>query len=317
MHELTIYRRYFFRSACYQAGRGITPTGVQVHSTGANNPWLRRYVAPDDGRIGKNAYDNDHNRDGNVCAHAYIGKQADGTVAVYQTLPWTMQCRLSGSGTNGSANQMGYIGFEVCEDDLTDSAYFHSAVLTMAAKLTAYLCAVFSLDPAEAVRDHAELYRMGLASDHADITRWLEKHHWNMEEFRRLVRQYTDEGVHGTYIECDEESVMYQAKVISEKYLNLRAGKGKTCASLARLSNGTAVDVINDSDPEWWYVRCAGITGYVMRMYLEMMPDDPSVTRVDASPDKGGCLTLESLTAIKALLVPLLQEVETAIQTLK
>ena len=29
---------------CYRAGRTIKPKGVMVHSTGANNPNLRRYA---------------------------------------------------------------------------------------------------------------------------------------------------------------------------------------------------------------------------------------------------------------------------------
>lgn len=63
-----------------------------VHSTGANNPYLRRYVQPDDGELGKNRYDNDWNRPGlPVCVHAFLGKKAGGGIAVYQTLPWEVQ----------------------------------------------------------------------------------------------------------------------------------------------------------------------------------------------------------------------------------
>lgn len=36
----------FTQNACYKAGRKINVKGIMVHSTGANNPWLRRYVAP-------------------------------------------------------------------------------------------------------------------------------------------------------------------------------------------------------------------------------------------------------------------------------
>ena len=42
-------------NACYKAGRKITVKGIMVHSTGANNPWLKRYVGPDDGKLGKSA----------------------------------------------------------------------------------------------------------------------------------------------------------------------------------------------------------------------------------------------------------------------
>ena len=38
---------------CYKTGRKIKPKGIMVHSTGANNPYLRRYVGPDDGLLGR------------------------------------------------------------------------------------------------------------------------------------------------------------------------------------------------------------------------------------------------------------------------
>ena len=47
---------------CYKSDRWITPAGVMVHSTGANNPNLRRYVQPDDGLLGTNPNGNDWNR---------------------------------------------------------------------------------------------------------------------------------------------------------------------------------------------------------------------------------------------------------------
>ena len=31
---------------CYKANRKITPAGIVVHSTGANNPYVKRYVQP-------------------------------------------------------------------------------------------------------------------------------------------------------------------------------------------------------------------------------------------------------------------------------
>ena len=83
---------------CYKTGRTIRPKGVMVHSTGANNPMLRRYVQPlagdaDYGELmtllGKNPNGNSWNRSGtNACVHAFVGKLADGSVAAVQTLPW-------------------------------------------------------------------------------------------------------------------------------------------------------------------------------------------------------------------------------------
>jgi len=70
----------------------MTPKGIMVHSTGANNPNLKRYIQPDDGRLGVNQNGNDWNRPypggGSVCVHAFIGRLADGSIdAVYVPLP--------------------------------------------------------------------------------------------------------------------------------------------------------------------------------------------------------------------------------------
>ena len=217
MRKLTIYRRFLTRSKCYAAGTIQRQRGVQVHSTGANNPNLRRYVQPDDGRLGKNPNNNSHNNPkGDVCASAYIGRLADGTVAVYQTLPWDMRCWLSGQGKNGNANRMGYIGFEICEDSCENAAYFQEAVMGKAVDLTAHLCQMLGVDPwtvvkqfdgaaALSVMDHAELHRIGCASNHGDIGLWLRRYGLTMEDFRLAVDEAMEEGVEVTYIDGESE----------------------------------------------------------------------------------------------------------------
>ena len=85
--ELTIKPCILTQNDCYRKGRYIRPRGVMVHSTGAANPYLRRYLSPDDGRLGEPS--SRHWNQGGVgaCVHAMIGKTADGSVAVYQTRP--------------------------------------------------------------------------------------------------------------------------------------------------------------------------------------------------------------------------------------
>ena len=46
------------KNDCFKAGVKIKPEGIMVHSTGVNNPNLKRYVGPDDGRLGENHYKN-------------------------------------------------------------------------------------------------------------------------------------------------------------------------------------------------------------------------------------------------------------------
>ncbi|MBQ8413029.1 MAG: N-acetylmuramoyl-L-alanine amidase, partial [Lachnospiraceae bacterium] len=164
---------------CYKAGRTITPKGIMVHSTGANNPWLKRYV-PDDGRLGYNQYNNHWNMSGvGACVHGFIGKMADGTVATYQTLPWNWRGWHSASGNKGSANNT-HISFEICEDGLTDATYFR-AVFNEAAELCAYLCKMYNLNPLKDIICHSEGHTMGIASNHGDVMHWFPKHGENMD----------------------------------------------------------------------------------------------------------------------------------------
>ena len=282
---LTVYRRYFYNSDCYKQGTRMTPAGVQVHSTGANNPWLRRYVQPDDGRIGKNINGNDHNRPGGtVCANAYVGKQSDGTVAVYEALPWDMRCWLSGSGSQGNANRLGYAGFEICEDALTDRAYFDAA-MDQAVLLTAYLCREYSIGM-DSVRDHAELHETGLASNHSDITHWLEKFGLTMSWFRDRVQKAMEEGITVEYVDCDEVAVLYQARVTGGGRLNIRSGPGTRYSSIGQVADGSVLDVLEETNADWARVRQGDLVGYAMRMYLEkIVPEDPVEPDIPEDPE--------------------------------
>lgn len=180
---MRLYGALLTHNDCYLRGRTIRPRGVMVHSTGANNPYLRRYIAPDDGRLG--APSPRHWNQGGVgaCVHAMIGKTADGSVAVYQTLPWTMRgwhCGRSGNDT--------HISFEICEDSLTDRTYFQ-ATYQAAVELTAYLCKLYHLDPLAdgVVLCHSEGYKRGIASNHADVMHWWRKFGATMDDFRADV----------------------------------------------------------------------------------------------------------------------------------
>ena len=175
-------------NACYKAGRTITPKGIMVHSTGANNPNLKRYVGPDDGLLGKNQYNNHWNQDKpdgrQVCVHGFIGKLADGSIATYQTLPWNHRGWHGGSGSKGSVNDT-HIGFEICEDGLTDASYFN-AVYKEAAELCAYLCKQYGLTEKNIIC-HSEGYKLGIASNHGDVMHWFPKHGKSMDTFRAEV----------------------------------------------------------------------------------------------------------------------------------
>ena len=183
---------------CYKAGRTITPKGVMVHSTGANNPLVARYVQPVEGQkdeaqlkaeIGGNRNANDWNNPGlDVCTHAFVGRLADGGVGTVQTLPWNHRGWHAGTGTSGGSANNTHIAFEICEDDLTDEGYFRK-VYQEAVELTAMLCKTYNLNPLAdgVVICHSEGYQRGVASNHADVMHWFPKFGKSMDTFRSDV----------------------------------------------------------------------------------------------------------------------------------
>lgn len=186
---MNLNKSFLTNNDCYKAGKKISVKGIMVHSTGANNPWLKRYL-PDDGKIGKNQYGNHWNtaRPGGrqVCVHAFIGKLANGTVATYQTLPWNHR----GWHAGGSANNT-HIGFEICEDGLNDRTYFEK-IYKEATELCAYLCKEYGLTEKDVIC-HCEGYKKGIASNHGDVMHWFTKHGKNMDDFRADVKKLLNE----------------------------------------------------------------------------------------------------------------------------
>ena len=182
---MNLHKLILTNNACYKAGKTITPKGIMVHSTGANNPNLKRYVGPDDGSLGKNQYNNHWNQDKpggrQVCVHAFIGKLADGSIATYQTLPWNHRGWHAGSSANDT-----HISFEICEDGLTDASYF-SAVYKEAVELCVYLCKQYGLTEKDIIC-HSEGYKLGIASNHGDVMHWFPKHGKSMDIFRADVK---------------------------------------------------------------------------------------------------------------------------------
>ena len=185
---MNLHAVFATNNECYikNAGTKWTPKGIMVHSTGANNPNLRRYVGPDDGLLGENPYKNYWNQyrpDGQqICCHAFIGKLKDGSIATYQILPW--ECK--GWNNGGSSNNT-HIAFEICEDGLTDATYFNK-VYREAVELCAYLCRKYGIPTTEII-DHREGYKKGVASNHGDVAHWFPKFGKSMDTFRADVAE--------------------------------------------------------------------------------------------------------------------------------
>lgn len=296
MRELIIYRQFFTKADCYKRKTIQQPKGVQVHSTGANNSYLKRYVQPDDGRLGVNPNNNSHNKSGlDVCANAYIGKLNNGTPAIYQTLPWNYRCWLSGSSTKGNANKLGYIGFEICEDNLQNEDYFRAAVMGLSVNLVAYLCLEYNI-PLSNVHDHKELHQMGLASNHADIRHWLTKYNLTMDDYRAEVQAAINEGVKVTYIEGTDKKeeepkkmdALYTAKVIATNNypVKMRDKPSTSGTVLVYVPLDAVVSVYEQTNTEWCKIGYNGVTGYMMSQFLKPIVNDVPTLDISIDQDK-------------------------------
>lgn len=183
---MEIITAYATENDCYKKAQKMTPKGIVVHSTGANNPNLKRYVdAPDE--VGTNRYGNHWNTSGlSKCVHAFIGYDKDGAVKIANILPYTYCCWGVGSGSKGSYNyDPAYIQFEMCEDDCKNEAYFE-AVYRAAVEYCVYLCKEFDL-PVENIVSHREAYAQGYGSNHGDPDNWWKNFGRTMDDFRADV----------------------------------------------------------------------------------------------------------------------------------
>ena len=185
------FQAYATNSGAYKMNRLMpagSPAGIIVHSTGANNPYLKRYVnAPD--TCGENPYKNYFDRPGSdVCPHGVIGLDKNGEVKAAKILPWNICCWGCGNGAKGSYNyNPAYIQIEICEDGLTNKDYFLKAFKLMA-QLCNRLMKNYPTIKLENIVSHHEAHIRGYASGHVDCDHWLAKFGYDMDWFRELVK---------------------------------------------------------------------------------------------------------------------------------
>jgi len=271
---MTLYQLIMTQNECYKAGRKITPRGIMVHSTGANNPMIGRYVGPDDGRLGRNIYNNHWNQPmtRRVCVHGFIGKLADGTVATYQTLPWNHRAWHAGGAANDT-----HISFEICEDGLTNADYFHS-VYREAVDLCVHLCKLYPTINPDDIIGHYEGHQRGIASNHADPQHWFRRFGKSMTTFRADVKAALGE---------EEDTVTAQTATVKTTYgdgISLWSTISKS-SRLVRVPDGAQVQVLGDHG-DWATAQYQGVTGFADKRYLVFAepPKEPPVVPPVAEP---------------------------------
>lgn len=265
-------------STCYKNTQNMRVKGVLWHSTGANNPTLRRYVQPCYGdvnyselmqKLGKNNNGNDLNHlYTEIGVNAWIGKLADGSVTTVQALPWDYRPWGCDGGVNGSCND-GWIQFEICEDGLSDGTYFNQ-IYKEACELTAYLCKLYNINPLGTVQHngvtvptilcHQDSAKLGLGSDHVDVLHWFPKFGKNMTTVRNDVAAL----LKGQTVN-NSGSGAYQARVVASDGLNCRS-EPVTGAVINTYPNGTLLTITKENGG-WGYTG----TGWVSLDWVQFV----------------------------------------------
>jgi N-acetylmuramoyl-L-alanine amidase len=182
------------KNRCFQKKRPAQQTGILVHSTGANNPYIHRYV---DGEefLGANEYQNHwNNSSANTCMHGWVGYDKDKSVIAVQTLPYEYACWGCGGGTKGSYNydptssyptQRAHIQFEICQASNTNSEYYWKAI-DVAENYCVKLCKQFGFTEKN-ITTHKEAAEAGYASNHGDPQNWMKYFGDTIEKFRERI----------------------------------------------------------------------------------------------------------------------------------
>lgn len=272
---LRIETVYQTKNRCFLAAKPAEHIGILVHSTGANNKNLKRYVdAPE--LVGVNANGNHwNNLTGDKCMHAFIGLDKAGEVMAIQTLPYEYACWGCGSGKRGSYNYdpTAHIQFEICQGSDTDALYYRRAI-EAAEEYCAQLCKLFGFT-AENIVSHREASRRGYASKHDDPEEWMENFGDDMNQFRARVAARLAEG--------KEEAGMMKYKVTGTR-LALREKPSTSAAVLLRMETGTVVGG-EPAGTEWVKISYGGKTGYSMAKFLQAMETVAPVAPGPVGPD--------------------------------
>lgn len=179
-------------SSCYKANKRITPRGILIHGTAANNAKLGRWVKTDnENEIAVNPNKNWFGSMVNeIIPHATIGVK-DGhnannkDLALVQLLPYDMRCWGCGSGKYGSYNDS-HIQIEMCQDVSRGKEYLEK-ILTSTAEWCAELMMEFDNITINDIVSHKEAHALGYASNHGDPENWLDLYGITMSDFRKRV----------------------------------------------------------------------------------------------------------------------------------
>lgn len=184
--------RYATKNGAYRAGRTIRPEGCVNHSLGVAQPSANVMY----GRMDRT--------DAGWGVNAILGDFHTGEGRVILCMPYDRRPWGVGSGSRGSWNNS-RIQWEVCEPaghtyaggtmvgyDVAKNQGYFDRMWKLLVAWNVFMAVELGYDAAT-INDHAESYRTGMGSNHADMGQWLPKHGKSMNHLRHEVQAILDQ----------------------------------------------------------------------------------------------------------------------------
>lgn len=184
--------RYATKNGAYRAGRTIRPEGCVNHSLGVAQPSANVMY----GRMDR--------ADAGWGVNAILGDFHTGEGRVILCMPYDRRPWGVGSGSRGSWNNS-RIQWEVCEPaghtyaggtmvgyDVAKNQGYFDRMWKLLVAWNVFMAVELGYDAAT-INDHAESYRAGMGSNHADMGQWLPKHGKSMNHLRHEVQAILDQ----------------------------------------------------------------------------------------------------------------------------
>lgn len=184
--------RYATQNGAYRAGRTIRVEGCVNHSLGVAQPSAEVMF----GRMDRS--------DAGWGVNAILGDFHTGEGRILLCMPYDRRPWGVGSGSKGSWNNS-RIQWEVCEPaghtyaggtmvgyDVAKNQGYFERMWKLLVAWNVYVAVKLGYGAAT-VNDHAESYRAGMGSNHADMGQWLPKHGKSMNDLRHEVQAILDQ----------------------------------------------------------------------------------------------------------------------------
>lgn len=196
--------RYATKNGAYRAGRTIRPEGCVNHSLGVAQPSVEVMY----GRMDRT--------DAGWGVNAILGDFHTGEGRILLCMPYDRRPWGVGSGTRGSWNNS-RIQWEVCEPaghtyaggtmvgyDVAKNQGYFDRMWKLLVAWNVFVAVKLGYTAAT-INDHAESYRAGMGSNHADMGQWLPKHGKSMNDLRHEVQAILDQNEEGEDGVSEEE----------------------------------------------------------------------------------------------------------------